>query len=82
MPKEELPPILPSVNDLMSSSAFALDRIDEAELCCQKIDLTFATDINQIVIRNSQLVLGLISSLLLIGVGLIGFGKKTGLSTM
>jgi len=37
---------------------------------------------NLIVIRNSQLLLGLISSLLLIGVGLIGFGKKTGLATM
>ena len=39
---------------------------------------TFATnDIIQIVIRNSQLLLGLISSLLLIGAGLYGFGKKT-----
>ena len=47
-----------------------------------KIDLTFATDINQIVIRNSQLFLSLILSLLLIGVGLNGFGKKTGLATM
>ena len=37
-------------------------------------------DINQIVIRSSQLLLSLISSLLLIGVGLIGFGKKTGLT--
>jgi hypothetical protein len=45
-----------------------------------KIDLPFATDINQIVIRNSQLLLGLIPSLLLIGAGLIGFGKKTGLT--
>jgi hypothetical protein len=34
-------------------------------------------DINQIVIRNSQLLLIVIQSLLLIGVGLIGFGKKT-----
>jgi hypothetical protein len=34
------------------------------------------------VINNSQLLLGLILSLLLIGVGLIGFGKKTGLATM
>jgi len=34
----------------------------------------------QIMIRNSQLLLSLISSLLLIGVGLIGFGKKTGLA--
>jgi hypothetical protein len=47
-----------------------------------KIDLTFATDINQIVIRNSQLFLSLILSLLLIGVGLIGFGKRTGLTAM
>ena len=34
------------------------------------------------MIRNSQLLLGLISSLLLIGVGLNGFGKKTALATM
>jgi hypothetical protein len=34
------------------------------------------------MIRNGQLLLSLISTLLLIGVGLIGFGKKTGLSTM
>ncbi len=34
------------------------------------------------MIRNSQLLLSLILSLLLIGVGLIGFGKKTGLATM
>jgi hypothetical protein len=39
-------------------------------------------DINQKMIRNSQLLLSLISSLLLIGVGLNGFGKKTGLRTM
>jgi hypothetical protein len=32
------------------------------------------------VIRNSQLLLVVIASLLLIGVGLIGFGKKTGLT--
>jgi hypothetical protein len=37
---------------------------------------------NQIVIRNSQLLLSLILSLLLIGVGLIGFGKRTGLAKM
>ena len=37
-------------------------------------------DINQIVISNSQLLLSLIPSLLLIGVGLIGFGKRTGLA--
>jgi hypothetical protein len=47
-----------------------------------KVDLTFTTDINQIVIRNSQLFLSLILSLLLIGVGLIGFGKRTGLTAM
>jgi len=34
------------------------------------------------VINNSQLLLGLILPLLLIGVGLIGFGKKTGLAKM
>jgi hypothetical protein len=37
-------------------------------------------DIKQKMIRNSQLLLSLISSLLLIGVGLMGFGKKTGLA--
>jgi len=42
----------------------------------------FSDDIKQKMIRNSQLLLSLISSLLLIGVGLIGFGKKTGLSKM
>jgi hypothetical protein len=47
-----------------------------------KVDSTFATDINQIVIRNSQLFLSLILSLLLIGVGLIGIGKRTGLTAM
>jgi hypothetical protein len=44
--------------------------------------LTLATDNNDIVIRNSQLLLSLITSLLLIGVGLIGFGKRTGPATM
>jgi hypothetical protein len=39
-------------------------------------------DIFHKMIRNSQLLLSLISSLLLIGVGLNGFGKKTGLRTM
>jgi hypothetical protein len=34
------------------------------------------------MIRNSLLLLSLIQSLLLIGVGLNGFGKKTGLRTM
>ena len=42
----------------------------------------FNNDINQKMIRNSQLLLSLISSLLLIGVGLNGFGKKTGLAKM
>jgi hypothetical protein len=37
---------------------------------------------NTIVIRNGQLLISLILSLLLIGVGLIGFGKRTGLATM
>ena len=37
---------------------------------------TCTNDINQIVIRN-YLLLIVIQSLLLIGVGLIGFGKKT-----
>jgi hypothetical protein len=38
---------------------------------------------SKFMMRNSQqLLLSLISTLLLIGVGLIGFGKKTGLSTM
>jgi hypothetical protein len=41
-----------------------------------------ATDSNDIVIRNSQLLLSLITSLLLIGVGLIGFGKRAGPTTM
>ena len=36
----------------------------------------------QIVIRSTQLLLSLIVSLLLIGVGLIGYGKRTGLATM
>jgi hypothetical protein len=36
----------------------------------------------QIVIRNSQLLLGLILPLLLIAVGLIDIGKRTGLTTM
>ena len=37
---------------------------------------------NQIVIRNSSLLLGLILPLLLIAVGLIDMGKRTGLNTM
>ena len=37
---------------------------------------------SKFMIRNSQLLLSLIMSLLLIGVGLIGFGKKTGLAAM
>jgi hypothetical protein len=39
-------------------------------------------DRNQIVIRNTQLLLGLILPLLLIAVGLIDMGKRTGLNTM
>ena len=42
----------------------------------------FSDDIEQNMIRSSQLLLSLIPSVLLIGVGLIGFGKKTGVSTM
>jgi hypothetical protein len=42
---------------------------------------TFAHDTTINVIR-SQLLLGLILSLLLIAVGLIGTGKRTGLNTM
>jgi hypothetical protein len=37
---------------------------------------------SKFMIRNSQLLLSLIMSLLLIGVGLNGFGKKTGLVRM
>jgi hypothetical protein len=47
----------------------------------RQIDFHIRTK-NKIVIRNSQLLLSLILSLLLIGVGLIGFGKRTGLATM
>jgi hypothetical protein len=43
---------------------------------------TPGTHTNDIVIRNSQLLLSLITSLLLIEVGLIGFGKRTGPATM
>jgi hypothetical protein len=43
--------------------------------------LTPATDNNDIVIRNTQLLLSLITTLLLIGVGLIGIGKRPGLAT-
>ena len=39
-------------------------------------------DIDQIVTYNSQLLLGLILPLLLIAVGLIGFGKRTGVTAM
>ena len=42
----------------------------------------FNNDIKKKMIRNSQLLLSLILSLLLIGVGLNGFGKKTGLAKM
>ena len=61
----------------------ALDRIVEAELCCAADRFHIRTsDINQIVIRTNQLLLGLILPLLLIAVGLIGFGKRTGLTAM
>lgn len=39
-------------------------------------------DINPIVIRTNQLLLGLILPLLLIAVGLIGIGNGTGLTAM
>ena len=45
-------------------------------------DVSIFSDDKQNMIRNSQLLLSLIPSLLLIGVGLIGYGKKTGVSTM
>jgi len=61
---------------------FALDSIDKPELCSRQIGFHICTnDTNKIVIR-SQLLLSLILSLLLIGVGLIGYGKRTGLATM
>ncbi|HEV2018551.1 MAG TPA: hypothetical protein VGQ98_09635 [Gemmatimonadaceae bacterium] len=60
----------------------ALDRIVKAELSCPTDRFHIrTTDINQIVTRTSQL-LGLILPLLLIAVGLIGFGKRTGLTAM
>jgi hypothetical protein len=65
-----------------SRKAYALDRIVEAELCSAADGLYVHNGKNQIVIRNSQLLLSLILSLLLIGVGLIGNGKRTGLATM
>ena len=42
----------------------------------------FISATKQEMIRTSQLLLSLIPSLLLIGVGLNGIGKKTGVSTM
>ncbi len=62
------------------TSISALDRICDVELCSQTDRIQTRTNDNDQVIRNSQLLLSLISSLLLIGVGLIGFGKKTGLT--
>lgn len=44
------------------------------------IHFSIRTNDTSHVIRNSQLLLLVIQSLLLIGVGLIGFGKKTGLT--
>ena len=43
---------------------------------------TCIDDIEQIVTYNSQLLLGLILPLLLIAVGLIGLGKRTGVTAM
>ena len=63
-------------------NASALDRLVEAELCSATDRLYIRNGKKQIVIRNSQLLLSLILSLLLIGVGLIGYGKRTGLATM
>jgi len=57
----------------------ALDRIVKAELSCHTDRFHIRTK-NKIVIRTSQLLLGLILPLLLIAVGLIGFGKRTGLT--
>ena len=42
----------------------------------------FNSATKQKMIRTSQLLLSLISSLLLIGVGLNGIGKKTGVNMM
>ena len=65
-----------------AKTRFALDSIDKPELCSRQIDFhTSTNDANKTVIR-SQLLLSLILSLLLIGVGLIGYGKRTGLATM
>ena len=41
-----------------------------------------SNDSNHIVTHTSQLLLGLILPLLLIAVGLIGFGKRPGLTVM
>lgn len=48
----------------------------------RSISHSYTSDINQTVIRTSQLLLGLILPLLLIAVGLIGLGKSTGLKAM
>jgi hypothetical protein len=67
----------PNLND-----TWTLDRLVEPELCSPQIDITSHNEIHKNMIRNSQLLLSLILSLLLIGVGLIGNGKRTGLATM
>jgi hypothetical protein len=60
-----------------------LDRLLKPELSCLTDRFHISTsDINHIVINTSQLLLGLILPLLLIAVGLIGFGKRTGLTAM
>lgn len=62
---------------------FTLDTLVEMELCCRTDRIHIRTnDINQIVIRNSQLLLGLILSLLLIAVGLIDAGKRNAVTAM
>ena len=63
-----------------------LDRLLRAALCCRTRTNRHTNKIddkqNQIVIRNSQILLGLILPLLLIAVGLIDMGKRPGLNTM
>lgn len=72
----------PGSDAFFFGNASALDRLVEAELCSATDRLHIRNGKKQIVIRNSQLLLSLILSLLLIGVGLIGNGKRTGLATM
>jgi hypothetical protein len=65
-----------------TKTRFALDSIDKPELCSRQIDFHTCTDDTDKIVIRSQLLLSLILPLLLIGVGLIGFGKRTGLATM